>query len=274
MKAVIVFCEGDHDVAYLYHLLKTINFNNYSEIIKNILHPLNEHFISSIKNNDFENLKIENVTPIVPKIIMKHGETLILLYALGGDKHFSKLINIFNDYNYLNINNIDNEIDFSDGNNKITEFSYFMFYDADNKGIENRISEIRKELNDFKELNHDKIICINNTKIACYIFSGENNKGTLEDILLSIMKDGNESVFTDAENFIEKHCKSNSKKKKAIIGTAGQLKKEGKSNYVIIKESGYLSPEKLLKSEKSNEIIALFENLIDECCIKRVFSDY
>ncbi|MBK9356830.1 MAG: hypothetical protein IPN08_05495 [Bacteroidales bacterium] len=159
-----------------------------------------------------------------------------------------------------------------------TVLSVLYFFDADNKGVKNRLVEVAKEINEvigeieensFIENGHVISLFENKLKVGAYIFykHGEDS-GKLEDILVPLMKLENDKIFEEAEKFIDenydaKRCVANNfDKKKSLVSTTGQLQKSGSSNVVCIGQTDYLSAEKIKANAQCMEIIELFNQII------------
>jgi hypothetical protein len=160
---------------------------------------------------------------------------------------------------------------------KDTEISVLFFFDADDKGIDKRIEQIKKELKlsfpeseaeNIDKLVNKEIVLIEDVSVGGFIFSeDEKDTGLLEDILIPLMKQGNEDIFEKAEEFLAIHeqtilfkdkiiydedktikKKINGQKysyKKSLVGTVGQLQVSGRSNTVCISDADYLNDAKI-----------------------------
>lgn len=129
----------------------------------------------------------------------------------------------------------------------------------------------------FRELlpELDQITLTNNIvttssykKIGLNIFANENGTGNLESILIPLMSEGNETIFQDAAtyfdaNFDKKRAKkNNAKKEKSMIGIAGNLQYSGVANNSVIRQSDYITKEKIDKNKQCQKIIQFFEELL------------
>lgn len=47
-KIIIVFCEGDHDIAFLSRVLYVHGFTPYNKKVKDFLHPLNKLYMNNL----------------------------------------------------------------------------------------------------------------------------------------------------------------------------------------------------------------------------------
>lgn len=169
-----------------------------------------------------------------------------------------------------------------------------MFYDVDDKGIDARINEVKTEIGPLfscaNTLNNNGDIVYDDEKfkVGVYIFADHKfASGTLENILLPLMKQGNEEIFNDAEKFLNKH-KNNDRMKplkfvkdeagniserrsdrankyhhaKSLLGVVGQLQNSGTSNTVCIEKADYITLGKISASQPCQEIIDLFKRII------------
>ena len=106
----------------------------------------------------------------------------------------------------------------------------------------------------------------------------------LEDVLIPLMKEGNNDIFEAAETFLTTSTTSSLFKDKlkyddkkviikkvnnqkyshlkSLIGTIGQLQKSGKSNTVCISDSDYLNDTKILKNVTCIEIVSLIKQVM------------
>lgn len=144
-----------------------------------------------------------------------------------------------------------------------TRLSLVYFFDADTKGINQRINEINAEIRSVLT--------------------------ELEDVLIPLMKQNNEPIFDEAERYLDKHFDSSRlfplkinvineiivetrsdrkkdkikyDKSKSLIGAVAQLQRSGKSNVVCISDTDYITKDKILADANCVEIIDFFTSLI------------
>lgn len=277
-KITICICEGPHDTAFLYRILKTKCYETFKGTLDDLPNIIGDFIAQNNKKIEYNKLKIDSLkNEFVPNKIMYQEDEMILLYAMGGDTKIANLQKLIEYY----LNNIQSQtIDtnqhgksFSSGES-VNEYKFLFFYDAD-KNKQQQIDKVKKIFN-IENLEHNKVIKKEDFYLGGYIFSDDEDKGALEDILFDIMKQDNENIFDEAEkylNLIEEdrlkrlkiECKENSitekrdKKhkiyqKKSIFGIVGQLQNSGASNVVAIEHSDYLNLEKINNSEKLQEI--------------------
>lgn len=265
---VVIFCEGVHDVAFLSRLLKTDDYTTYhNSPIGQYPDPLNRIFEGSLKKVDFRSLKIDQLSSqSIPKKILKKEDTIVLLYAVGGNREKGKihaLMEIFRDAH--------SSAGF--GGIKSHNLSFVFFNDADNDaGKEattiNQMLQNNLASPDFC-VKHNECTKCNNIGYGLYLFSKNGQQGNLENLLIELMRKGNESIFDDAQAYYNDHYdpqRLNKKNKiyldKSIITIAGQLQNSGASQVVTIEHSDYLTLEKIQKNLHAQEIIQFMKKVI------------
>ncbi|MBL4586750.1 MAG: hypothetical protein JKX84_06815 [Flavobacteriales bacterium] len=222
---------------------------------------------------------------------MKLEENYFFLFSMGGDGKKEPRKQILSELKGFVPEDIDGEIlRFSTD----TRLSMLYLFDADSKGIDDRLSAVKSEIQEvFNSHQVDSFakngssIVVNSIKIGSYVFSEEDTgKGKLEDILIPMMKKGNERVFQNAENYLtensdetrhfplkikisdngditEERSSRNQDKtfdlKKSVIGTVAQLQRSGATNTVCISHSDYLTLEKIRNNQKCKELIDLIQ---------------
>lgn len=297
-KITIAFCEGPHDTAFLYRILKTKCFISFKDTLDKLPKVIGDFIMSKNRTAEYNLLKIDSLkNDFVPYKIMYKEEELILLYSLGGDKdgkadEDNKRLIILNHFLRnikVNVEDTDNLGEaFIAVNSQEQPFNYkfLFFYDADNDKAEKLkiINNYLRKIDIETILNHNEIITKDGYLIGAYIFSNDEDKGSLEDILFSLMKAGNEVCFDKATEYYIQHLNKNNNmqpenrtkrlatecidgvaadkrkdskqedEKKSVICIAGQLQKKGKSNVVVIEDSDYLNLEKINNSDKAQEI--------------------
>jgi hypothetical protein len=276
MKIVVVLCEGGHDVAFLYRILKSGGFKEYSKEIGKMHPPLDKYIATKLEEYNYNDWKLKKIRPPVPSAIMKSSQTLFLLYGIGGIKNHDVAEEIIDDFSTFIPEDDSEDRAKPEGSNV---YSFAIIFDADEKNINDRVKTVCKIFSvlpwnfDKTQLGHGKVVECGNTLIGCFIFTGDDNKhGKLEDIILPMMRQGNEDIFDDAQKYYRKYRRKNqnenleenntTREKKSTIGITGQLQKPGCSNSVIIQASKYVTKDKIAGDKKCREIIEFFKKLI------------
>jgi hypothetical protein len=270
---IILLTEGDHDAAFLYRILKANGITKFTSLIKDFPSPLNKLLAADIINVSIPEVNIQTArTRFLPSNVVKKDDNIILIYAIQGDSRADirvKLIEAFNNFN----TNDSEEIQVVEE----TTIAALYFLDADDLGIQYRLDQINEELRTAFEgvafdvfTENSTIKIVDDILVGAHIFvEAGTEKGKLEDILIPMMKSGNEDIFGIADCFLSIHEDTNLFKgkvkydtagkknkvygdkyypEKSLIGTVGQLHKSGKSNTVCISDSNYLTDEKIIAS--------------------------
>jgi hypothetical protein len=269
----IVFCEGQHDIAFLSKILYVHGYKEYDKKLKVFKEPLGEQYLNILREEKYISKKKLGFNPIykIPSVALyKDNKELVLFHNMGGDGRASEREELL--LMYKNIQT--KEDDFSSFN---LNFKFLYFFDADTSNVQDRIDILNKELELSKCIEHNIILNVDSYKWGCYVFHKGTVGGYLEDVLLDLMKPTNETIFKNAEDFIssntltpvirqseykpfdddyEKTCKF--KDKKSIISVAGQLQFSGMANAVIIAKSDFIKKDDILNSSICNDIIKMF----------------
>jgi hypothetical protein len=273
-KIIFILTEGDHDSAFIYRILKANGMTtNHKIAIKDYPFPLNELIKNGVSSIPIEELNMEVArSRFLPSYIMQHDENIVSIYRVGGDSKETIRTAFIKSINAFNISDPDAIQTLKD-----TQISILFFFDADEKGVNARIEQIKKELKlsfpeseteNINKLENKEILLIDDLYIGGFIFAkAGKDTGLLEDILIPLMKQDNDDIFDLADFYLDIHeevplfkgkvvydstqtvkKKINGQKyshKKSLIGTVGQLQMSGKSNTVCISDADYLNDEKI-----------------------------
>lgn len=292
-NTIFILAEGDHDSAFLYRILKASGFSSYKEKIKDYPSPLNDFLQQDILNITIPEVKIQQArTRFLPHYVLKQDNNLIFIYSIGGDTKGEIRTSLIT---ALNAFNIEDEDGLALNASPNASISVLFFFDADDKGTQNRMNQLLDEIRpafpsfDFSppsDYAPSEFHQIEDMKIGAYIFKEkETDQGMLEDVMIPLMKQDNDDIFSAAETFlmINRTCllfkdkltfdesgdilkKVNNVKfshKKSLIGTIGQLQKSGMSNAVCISQTDYLTDEKLLNNSTCAEIMELLKSVMN-----------
>lgn len=277
MRVTIVMCEGPYDVAFLSRIMHADGYHTYNEAI-NAYPPFVFKFMrGSIIKGSLEdlNLKAARGGLFLPSFALFKDDCLLLLYQLQGDSKKEGRRTIVSEFDLLFTQaaaGIGGLVDTSDS------LSIVYVYDADNKGVNNRINEINSELVEF--LNPSETLSVvqagygsfHGIKYGAYIFhipDADDGHGRLEDMVVPLMSQFNTDISNDVNDIVKKRetrqyvlFSEKSKKKdkdfdtqKATIGIMGQLQKSGSPNSTIIEQSSFIADEQILKDKTCLEIM-------------------
>lgn len=288
MKLIVGLCEGPHDVAFLGRILLANGFQLDKVRVEEYPMPINGFIKNAIMRSAMEVKGIEHgITSYeIPRAIYKKEKTRVCLHAMGGDNRTDLRKNLIDSYKKMIRGS---ELEGNTSN--IDSITFLVFYDADDKGVEKRLTEIKdnfcEEYNiESKNVSQGRVIPMGDKyKFGCYIFfdsSSPNKTGTLEDIILNIMRKNDEEIMKSTESYLGEGRKvllrdgSNRDKeydsledkyggshkyheKKSIISAAGQLQFSGMGNNVIILKSDYIKREDIITDSQCKKIGEMFQ---------------
>ena len=296
-KIVIALCEGPHDTAFLYRVLRSDCYRLFSDEIDKLPNVVTQFIKQGYRKIDtLESLKLDALRNYnIPNKILYKGHTLVLLYAMGGDSEKmenSKRLALINEYTSTLMSSNDDVKEFNpfdeDGfSTNQVEYSFLFFYDADEDASKQikKSNDYLKELEIEEKLTHNQYIRNENINYGCFIFSEDGTKGALENIMFKVIEiEENKTLLDDAKKYFEhiqdnrykrkrsinysgdNSCEEVSKKKKqakvyekkSILGIMGQLQNSGSSNVVTIEHSDYIKLEKGSIPTSIQEIIEFF----------------
>ncbi len=294
-EIVFVLCEGPHDIAFLYRILKTVGFESYKNKIGEYPEPIADFIKQSLNDFAIEDTKLDDLgkRPL-PSEALIFKDVLYLFYITHGDPKKERRRFIVENILKFKPEIIETGDNFSalEVGDEIN-YSIVYFFDANNKGVDSRIQTINSEIAEFTSFKFTKNLLNENGSIAyvkgirfgAFIFSNNGENGKLEDILLPLMEKNNSEIFKQAENFLQLKDDSRLKKlevrrneqrkvfekrsnkkmrfdlQKSKVCIAGQLQNSGKSNTVVIKDCDFITLEKINESERCQEIIHFFYKL-------------
>lgn len=279
-KFIIVLCEGDHDIAFLSRLLLTKGFYPYDKKVDQFFRPLKKMYIAALEKKEIKDIKFkfQRHDMRVPYAVFTKEDTLVIFHNLSGDGNIlnGKAKNLVDSYLKLN----DEILREADEYERLN-YRFLYFLDADDQGVSTRLSEVGKILNMESNLDHYTLMNKDDYEVGCCIFHDSsciNENGKLENILLDLMKNGNDNIFEESQSFLEGNlldelrqrkfvCNITEekpdgsiqfKKEKSIISVAGQLQFSGSSNSVIIANSDYIRRNDIEENSTCQSIIKMF----------------
>jgi hypothetical protein len=290
INALIIFCEGPHDVAFCSLVFK----NCFKiEIVKwkfsQYPYPFNQMFPKIMEDHaiNTESLDMAHDFFLPDKTFYdKLNNLLILLFNTGGEKKTKKnpikfLSRLLKFTILQDEGSFDSENKESSADKIIDDPKYLFLYDRDDKEPTNKFETCKKVFS----LINNKIFISENFKINIknsqgahsmgkkfnvYVFSKPNCNGTLEDILIPIFEECKSEIMSKTTIFIDdcftwdnSKISKKAKRNKAIICTAGQKEKPGASMNVIINQSNLISEEVF----KKNQDVKLFADFINDIII-------
>lgn len=285
MEALLVFCEGPHDVAFIQQVLKIcLNFEKVTWTFSQYPSPFNSLFKNSVQKHAADDLSLDMAHKFfLPDSVWKKDEVLILVFNTGGKSQTEKVKTLLKSFLTL----LEQAKTFPENSASIiTKAKYLFLYDADHIGTAALFNEIKQiflviedepswSFDDWNFLNEYPFGAIAEDK-AAYIWSLNPKNGTLEDILLPMFEKDQEKLVDKATGFVDsgiflwetEHKKLKTRfaeiaaRKKAIITCAGQREKTGSSMNVIIGQAKLITENTFISDNNVKAFVAFIEQFL------------
>ncbi len=198
-RVIVAFCEGQHDVAFLSRILLVNGFQLQDLKIGQLPPPFDKRFekeLSQVRIPD-KKLGFQPNGPKLPSVCFYHNGNLIFIHNLNGDGRSRERAELVTMYK---------ELSGTDDFSIEIAYRFLYFFDADELGIDARITEIKNEigLEDTTQLSNGSIIEFNGSEWGGYIFHDVNTQlGTLEDQLLCYFHNQNKQLQQDILSFLK-----------------------------------------------------------------------
>lgn len=282
LKALLVFCEGPHDVAYLRMILQQLlDFEIVSRPFKELPSPFHHLFKVSVATHAARELSLDMAHKFfLPDTILRKNSQFILLFNSGGNTQYDKVRKLLTDYLAI----IPEARTFAEEANEIVEsFKYLFLYDADSVGINRILEQVNRE---FSVINEHTFLDAEWSSLsshfgrvagdkAVYVWGERAEQGTLEDILYPMFSFDQPSLLSQAESAIDamftwdvdnqdivQAVSEISKRKKSILTVIGQKKKPGSSMNVIIDQSKLLKKDTLRNNGPTQDFVRFVSEFI------------
>ena len=287
-KALIIFCEGAHDVAFLSRIFRTCeNTTEVREKFSAYPAPFNQFFKTNVERHAAQDLTLDMAKKFfLPDKVFCNTEWMFLLFNSGGASQYEKVKDFLKDFILL----FDNAQNFPEGAKYVVqEVKYLFFYDADHRTPNDVAVLMQKEFNSIEntlwKLNEWEIITgtkgTTQEDKALYIWANETGSGTLEDIILPIYNLKNADLLTKSTAFVsdafdwseagkpnEQISKIRSSKSKATICVAGQGLKPGAPLSAIIHDNVLASSDAIKSDVNVKNLILFLNNFIGSELLK------
>ncbi len=280
----VVMCEGMHDISFISKILCANGCSEYKEKVEDYPFPIDRQIKSNYSKNDIGDKIIGNGpdSPFVPKAVYTNEKKLIIFHNMNGDSDTKTRYKLIEQYQKNSI-----ALQFANPSN-ITAFEFFLFYDADELGVAKRMDWIKDKFQSKYQIPDGEIGQARKVPLpdaeSCkmtlgtYVFydpADPEQKGTLENMLLALMRKENSDLFARAEDFLNSNVLEAERTKeydskqdkyagggkfkylKSEISIAGQLQFSGMNNSVIILKSDYIKKHTILADDECIKIANL-----------------
>ena len=289
MKAVLVFCEGRHDVAFVEGSLRALGgCDQPTTTISKLPSPFGMGrtgrsrmrrrclLMERLEDHDRKNLTLteaaESPRPSFEAFLRNaKSRTVFFLVSTGGKFRTETVgkerrILTADLLRQLRVAFSQNLLDGYD----VKQYATAFLFDADNEGVEQTLTTFRKwytdHLGDLSEAGHGNWLAKTQVPVGCFIFHRPDDlKGTLEDHLEEMARDAWPNTYKAANRFIRDNCgpkaglsANRAKRVKAAITVSGQCDDPGAPMTAIIQKG--LHQEHFHKLPLTGELVAFLSN--------------
>lgn len=281
VNALLIFCEGPHDSAFVRMVLKKLmGFQVQKLKFSEMPSPFHKLFETAVKTHAAQDMSLDMAHKFfLPDTVLQKNDQIVFIYNCGGKNQFEKIRSLLSTYIPL----LGQAQTFSQGAKTIAQsIKYLFLYDIDADGIGAVADNLSREFSQIDETNfiahsweESKSVYgrVANDK-AFFVWGGTPEKGTLEDLLLPMFDFSEENksivgkakaIMSDMFTWETEHDEAArsiaevEKYHKAVLTTVGQRKKPGSSLNVILEQSGLITEDAL----KSCGITAGFVQFVE-----------
>ena len=279
MKAVLVFCEGRHDVVFVQRSLGALSDCEWvDKRISELPSPfgIGKTTAKGLIARRIERHSLENPTlqeaahsplPCFESVVENNAlGTMYFLVRVHGCDRQGAILDLLEDLRTT----ITEE---AAGTYDVSEYAAAFLFDADTEGLTATLTKFRDRytafFEDLSSLEHSQWASEATVPVGCFVFHGgdQDETGTLEDHLAPMAEAAWPNQYAEARNFIDdnktandKVSTNNVKRLKAIITVTGQFNHPGDPMSIIIARSG-LSADSFKTSQLSQALVGFLTEI-------------
>lgn len=285
VDALLVFCEGPHDAAYVRVVLKKVmGFSVKKLKFSEMPSPFDKLFETAVKTHAAQDMSMDMAHKFfLPDTVLRRDKHIVFLFNCGGKTQYKKVRTLLSSY----IPMFGQAETFSQGSRGVTQSVRYLFlYDADADGLEVVIDNLNREFRTIEDeefikddwqnskSDHGKI----SSDKAVFVWGGKPEQGTLEDILVPLFdfEASNKELMSKAKKIIGEMftweidhdelvrvVAETEKYQKAVLTTVGQRKKPGCSLNVILEQSKLITQEALQSSDITTGFVEFVNDFLE-----------
>lgn len=272
MKAVLVFCEGRHDIVFAQRSLGTHRDCTWVDKLMSelpspfgssltakkglIARRIEQHAVGDRSLLDVSHPPLPSFESIVENVASR---TIFFLIRTHGQDRSESVLKLLED-----LHTAITEVPV--GVFEVSEYAAAFLFDANGAGVNSTLAAFsnryREYFGDLSDLRHGAWMVETNVPVGCFVFhrDAEDQTGTIENHLAPMVKEAWPERYASAECFIDGNkgdvdevSKREAERLKAIITVTGQFDHPGDPMSIIIGRGG-LPPEQFERSELSREL--------------------
>ncbi|WP_295586748.1 hypothetical protein [uncultured Lamprocystis sp.] len=285
VTALLAFCEGAHEVAFLQRLLKArFEFEKVVWRFSEFPSPFNSLFKRNVERHAAQDLSLDMAHKFyLPDKVLRRGDNLALLFNSGG-KTAGKLAQVGGFLaDFLDLHERASTFP-NDAPLVVGRVRVLFLHDADGDGADRVRASVKQTFATIGErrrpwFTEDWTLDAANPNaataldIASYVWADAQGVGTLEDHLMPVLRACDPQRCSKAECCVDElfswgggnrdPIAERARRHKAIITLLGQREKPGSSQNVIIDQASVLDPAALLAHEGVASFTRFLEAFLD-----------
>ena len=256
MRAVLVFCEGHHDVVFAQRSLGThAGCEWVGTPIGKLPTPFGRNAVARkgfigglLERHAREDRPVRAAAhPPLPgfESILENTATRTMFFMIRaqGKTQCEPVVNL--------LRTLDDTINQPPGTFDVSEYAAAFLFDANGEGVNATLEGFRdrygKHFGDLSKLEHGEWVTDTTVPVGCFVFhkSAQDPTGTIENHLAPMVKGAWPVRFSEAERFVDDTVKDGdrvsgreSERLKAIITVTGQFNHPGDPMSIIIGRNG------------------------------------
>jgi hypothetical protein len=255
VTALLAFCEGPHDVAFVRRVLRYgLGFEKVEWTFSEFPAPFNSLFKASMNRHAARDLSLDMAHKFyLPDHVLQRGDHVALLFNAGGKTKWKQTGGFLGEYFDL----LDQAQVFpGDAKSVVTRSLVLFLHDADSDGAEKIRDGIKVEFSKLGdrdwmtaewEVDANDDVAATTLDIGSYVWCGEDGLGTLEDLLIPIHRVSDAGRTGKAEQCLDQlfewkvdhqdtmqQIAERARRHKGVITLLGQREKPGMSQHVVI----------------------------------------
>ena len=273
MKAVLVLCEGLHDIVFVQRSLGAVAGCRWmNDPIKDLPSPFGaipgtsrKGLIATRVERNVDDLTLRSAAypPLPPQyesaVFDEKAGIIFLLVRANGKNQADAVIGLLEDVDAsMGVGGVD-----------VSEYAAAFLFDADTAGLTATLEEFREHyrghFGDLSEAGHAKWVAMATCPVGVFVFhrTANDETGTLEDHLAPMVSAAWPDRYASARDFIDDNkqpgdevSRSDARRLKAIITSAGQFDHPGSPLSSMIARDGI--PEKQFETSSMSQALVAF----------------
>ena len=276
MKAVLVFCEGRHEVVFVQRSLGAVAGCQWvNDRIRELPSPFGaipgtspspKGLIARRIERDAGELTLRSAAyPPLPQfeaaVSDEEADVIFLPVRANGKDQFRAVVDLLEDVDAsMDVDGVD-----------VTEYAAAFLFDADTAGVAATLEEFRGHyrghFGDLSKAGHSTWVATAPCPVGVFVFHGtaEDETGTLEDHLAPMAESAWPDRYASACGFIDGNrqpgdeaSRSEARRLKAIVTSAGQFEHPGSPLATVLARGG-LPEEQFQASPMSRALVAFLQ---------------